>query len=846
MDFSDGDKGEAAPASHPANFKRSSAKIEIAAFDSLERLQALIYPQQGQQRRSVAGTPAPTASQPTSAAALTPAHSGAAADQTPQRSGATQPAQDVTPQAPLPSLPAALASPTKRDIEASLPSKAESQPLVPPAAFSASTAARSRPSSRAGPSEDKTGDLTTAEKLQYQASQKRISAGAFKASGDRPGASPHYPYASASPRAAKPYEPPAPGSEAEQALKQSTSGVLPPPSTAPSGPIAPSAIKEKKEEDPLLAALAKLRNPSSAVDVLPPTSPGVPGGIGPGAVSLPGMARAAQGQPPRSHSPYGQQPQAGQPLPRSHSPYASAANARSNPNMHSYSRPVSMTPSQSQPGPMYAQQARSRPVSPQPPMQAGPPHDIARAPSPAAAMMRPPSQPHAGPDAASTVSSYGQSFPGERRQSISVPKPHASQSRPASPGAGLMSPSGVQGGYAGIGSQTGRSSPARGYPGQAHQQYQQGMRSPSPAPQPGYGQPQQQPAGYGQPQQRPGSAYDPQRMSQPPPSTGHGHGHSNSLSGPGGPPGQQQQGRPTTPLGINLDARGSVTTDHMAERYQQQRQQAISPGPHSQGGPASPYGGHPQASLPPSQQSAGYRRGASIYQQAQNRQNMVASPSQPAMHPTQPMSPPYGYSPAAGRASPAPPASAPGYGGYQQQAQPQQRGPQSPYAPSPAVTAGQLQQRPSSQNINRSQSMGYAPQQQAVSPGPQQMATSQSYRGNPSQYAQQGAPQQQGYSQSQPPPAQQQPSYGYSQPPPAQQYQQPPSAAQQQAPSNATQQPLQAPPTHHMPPTGQYTETGQPILFYVKAIYKYDAASAEEFSFQKDDVIGVYGKWNES
>jgi len=46
-----------------------------------------------------------------------------------------------------------------------------------------------------------------------------------------------------------------------------------------------------------------------------------------------------------------------------------------------------------------------------------------------------------------------------------------------------------------------------------------------------------------------------------------------------------------------------------------------------------------------------------------------------------------------------------------------------------------------------------------------------------------------------------------------------------------------------MPPTGQYTEAGQPILFYVKAIYKYDAASAEEFSFQKDDVIGVYGEW---
>lgn len=835
------------PASHPANFTRSSAKIDIAAFDSLEKLQALIYPQQGHQRRSVAGTPAPISAQPSPAPAITPAHSGAQSGQTPQRSAATHPAQDITPQPASQGIPASLASPTKGDTQPSAAAKPDPQPPAPPAAFSASAAARSRPSSRAGPAEDKTGGLTTAEKLQYQASQKRISAGAFKAGGDKPGSSPHYPYASASPRAAKPYEPPAPGSEAEQALKQSTSGVLPPPSVASSGPIAPSA--EKKEEDPLLAALAKLRNPSSAVDVLPPTSPGVPGGIGPGAVGLPGMARASQQQQPRSHSPYGQQPPSGQAPPRSHSPYASAANARSNPNMNSYSRPVSMTQSQSQPGAMYNQQVRSRPASPQPPVHAPPPppHDIARAPSPSAAMMRPPSQPHAlGPDAASTVSSYGQSFPGERRQSMAVPAAHPSQSRPASPSAAFMSPPGPQGAYAGVGSHNGRTSPAPGYAGQAHQQYQQGMRSPSPAPQPGYGpqqtQPQQQSSSYGQPpQQRPSSAYDPRRMSQPASAAPPGHGHSGSLSGPGmgqGTPLQQQQGRPTTPIGISLDASGSVTRDHMAERYQQQRQQTVSPRPQSSAGPlppTSPYGSHPQAGLPPSQQSAGYRRGASIYQQAQSRQAMVASPSQPAMHPSQSMSPTYAQQPVTVGGQAAPPQ---GYGMYQQQPQ---RPPQSPYAAPPVAAAPQQPQsqyRPPSQNINRSQSIGYAPQS-AASPQPQPMATSQSYRGTPAQYGQQHAPQQQqGYSPA--PPVQQQPSYGYSQaPPPAQQYSQPPPA--QQA-ASATQQPLQAPPTHHMPPTGQYTEAGQPILFYVKAIYKYDAASPEEFSFQKDDVIGVYGE----
>lgn len=62
------------------------------------------------------------------------------------------------------------------------------------------------------------------------------------------------------------------------------------------------------------------------------------------------------------------------------------------------------------------------------------------------------------------------------------------------------------------------------------------------------------------------------------------------------------------------------------------------------------------------------------------------------------------------------------------------------------------------------------------------------------------------------------------------------------------------------PPTGQYTETGQPILFYVRifasltdsrtaliafpqvnALFDYAATSAEEFSFSTGDVIAVTG-----
>ncbi|GAA5894310.1 hypothetical protein JCM6882_007627 [Rhodosporidiobolus microsporus] len=62
---------------------------------------------------------------------------------------------------------------------------------------------------------------------------------------------------------------------------------------------------------------------------------------------------------------------------------------------------------------------------------------------------------------------------------------------------------------------------------------------------------------------------------------------------------------------------------------------------------------------------------------------------------------------------------------------------------------------------------------------------------------------------------------------------------QQRAPSVASVRaagPGQAP---NPPPTGQYTESGQPILFYVNALYDYTATSSEEFSFSQADVIAV-------
>ncbi|KAI0941569.1 hypothetical protein AcW1_003429 [Taiwanofungus camphoratus] len=57
---------------------------------------------------------------------------------------------------------------------------------------------------------------------------------------------------------------------------------------------------------------------------------------------------------------------------------------------------------------------------------------------------------------------------------------------------------------------------------------------------------------------------------------------------------------------------------------------------------------------------------------------------------------------------------------------------------------------------------------------------------------------------------------------------------QQRAPS--PQPPVQQ---QQPPPTGQYTEDGRGVLFYVKALYDYQATIDEEFDFQAGDIIAV-------
>jgi len=64
----------------------------------------------------------------------------------------------------------------------------------------------------------------------------------------------------------------------------------------------------------------------------------------------------------------------------------------------------------------------------------------------------------------------------------------------------------------------------------------------------------------------------------------------------------------------------------------------------------------------------------------------------------------------------------------------------------------------------------------------------------------------------------------------------------QAAPAGAGSAPAHAPAGGSQlarPPTGQYSETGEPILFYVKALYDYTATLPEEFSFTAGDIIAV-------
>ncbi|KAG6847490.1 hypothetical protein H0H93_007811 [Arthromyces matolae] len=345
-------------------------------------------------------------------------------------------------------------------------------------------------------------------------------------------------------------------------------------------------------------------------------------------------------------------------------------------------------------------------------------------------------------------------------------------------------------------------------------------------------------------------------------------GNNGFISAPSGPP-VARAPSPNT-VGIALDPSGRVMHDEMAQRYQQQQQlQQVQHKPSVQQIMRPPSQQHQRPPQQPVQQQQPQQQPVQQQQQQQYMQHplqqhqppqqYVPAQTQPVqsqarrptyMASTGPVVPPpppintYNVAPpAAMYQAPAPtatPVSAATRPSYVQQTPIQPQQPQQPMytgyqAPTPAPTQGPVQVAPLAMTVYQQ------PQPQQ----PQQL-----------QYQQ---PQHTGYyghQQHVPPPQQQQQQH---QPPPQQQQQQPQQQQQQlqlRAPFQQQQQyggyrgpsPVvqrtpspQPPPAGQLvaPPTGQTTEEGHGILFYVKALYDYVATIDEEFDFQAGDIIAV-------
>ncbi|WWC69691.1 uncharacterized protein I206_103634 [Kwoniella pini CBS 10737] len=319
-------------------------------------------------------------------------------------------------------------------------------------------------------------------------------------------------------------------------------------------------------------------------------------------------------------------------------------------------------------------------------------------------------------------------------------------------------------------------------------------------------------------------------------------------------------------LGISLDAKGGVAQDTMAEQYRRQfeRQQAQQgpppqqmssypgqrnsqygqpPQPYGQDQRNSTYGGQPPKSPSASAQThdrssiyggvpkspvagpgqgqppisgnrptSGFNQaqsfgGSASSHQGYNQQPQQAPPPQPAYnsYPAQSQQPQY-------------PGQPQGYGGSQQQ---QPNGP-----PQPAYG-----QHPSSQYPPQNQTNGYgAPQPQQYNGYPTSPSVNQNQYGRSAS----PAPQNQFARSASPAPVPQQQQYGYNrEPSPQPQY----GGSVGRAGQSPSPQPNQPP--NNAAPTGQWSTTGLPVLFYVKALYDYGAQSSAEFDFQAGDIIAV-------
>ncbi|ODO03499.1 septation protein imp2 [Cryptococcus wingfieldii CBS 7118] len=332
-------------------------------------------------------------------------------------------------------------------------------------------------------------------------------------------------------------------------------------------------------------------------------------------------------------------------------------------------------------------------------------------------------------------------------------------------------------------------------------------------------------------------------------------------------------------LGISLNAKGGVAQDTMAEQYrrqyQQQQQQQNQPPPSAPGPQMGSYLGQGSSQYgasagrgpsPAPSSQPGYGQRGSVY--SAPKSPVAASPivgppavsNRPISNYGQSQQQQYDQNAVPSPHSPYAPASQPAYGQYASSTQ-------APYTQQAPAPEPNYSQRPNSgynqgaaygrgpspqpqQQPMYAQNQGYQGQQYARGVSPAPGAQSQQYQrgvspapGAQAQQYQRGvspAPAQaQQYARGvSPAPGAQQygrgvspvpgvQSYGYDQH--QQGYGQPrrsPSPVPNQPPANAT-------------PTGQWSTTGLPVLFYVKALYTYEAKSSAEFDFQEGDIIAV-------
>ncbi|THH29544.1 hypothetical protein EUX98_g4650 [Antrodiella citrinella] len=253
------------------------------------------------------------------------------------------------------------------------------------------------------------------------------------------------------------------------------------------------------------------------------------------------------------------------------------------------------------------------------------------------------------------------------------------------------------------------------------------------------------------------------------------------------PPMSAHQQRPTSPnsVGIALGSDGRVAMDSMADVYKAQSH-------HQQGSISQQQGSYrgvpPQQPLPPPQQQQ------PSYQQQQQQQPQRQPSYPPVNQQNYGAPPPSGYPPSYPQAPPPQPP-APQQQSYMNQ-------PQTPYGQGPPAPQGYGQPPMGYMQTNNGRDAPGALVQRNPS------ANAGAYYGNQPQMLPQGQPPMAGYPQQ--------------------------GIGRDAAPSPQPQAQRQS-----QPPTGQYTEDGRGVLFYVKAMYDYQAVIDEEFDFQQGDIIAV-------